>query len=254
MASPGIQIVKLIQLNIWQGRLLPQILTFLQREQPDFLCLQEVYSSSLNTPLLDFFCGLEHMQRAFPEYYSNFSPSYELDVLGQKVGFGNAIVSKFPLADRQSVFISGEFRSYANLDGYIVNTRTLQQATVQLANDKSLTLINHHGFWDKNPLGNDESVEKFQRVADEIAKVTGPIIFAGDMNLKPESPALQPLQEQLIDLTKTNDVRSTLSQFGKVSDVACDHIFVSGDVRIKNFVVSDALVSDHQALVLEFEL
>jgi endonuclease/exonuclease/phosphatase family metal-dependent hydrolase len=36
--------------------------------------------------------------------------------------------------------------------------------------------------------------------------------------------------------------------------VACDYVFTSTDIKIINFGVSDTLVSDHKALILEFEI
>jgi endonuclease/exonuclease/phosphatase family metal-dependent hydrolase len=34
----------------------------------------------------------------------------------------------------------------------------------------------------------------------------------------------------------------------------CDYVFVSDDVKVKEFYASDRLVSDHAALILDFSL
>ncbi len=38
--------MKLIQLNVWMGRLNSLILDFVKNENPDILCLQEAFSST----------------------------------------------------------------------------------------------------------------------------------------------------------------------------------------------------------------
>ncbi|HSD55555.1 MAG TPA: endonuclease/exonuclease/phosphatase family protein [Candidatus Saccharimonadales bacterium] len=68
--------MKLVQLNIWQGRLIDHVATLLKHEQPDIICLQEVYSSKLANPLLPFFAGLERIRAAFPDYHVFFSPTH----------------------------------------------------------------------------------------------------------------------------------------------------------------------------------
>ena len=57
----------------------------------------------------------------------------------------------------------------------------------------------------------------------------------------------------LINHTRENQIKTTLSQLSRVPvDVACDYIFTSRDINIKKFSVSDVLVSDHKALILDF--
>jgi endonuclease/exonuclease/phosphatase family metal-dependent hydrolase len=58
----------------------------------------------------------------------------------------------------------------------------------------------------------------------------------------------------LESLTTAHEVQSTLSKLHFIENVACDHILVSPDIQVKDFRVLDPLASDHQALILEFEL
>lgn len=248
--------MKLIQLNIWQGRLLRQIVDYLRQEQPDFMCLQEVYSSEIDTPLYDFLRSYEHIQAAFPDYHGYFSACYEMSMLGQAFKFGNALFSRYPITDTETIFINNEYQTYKTFAAYVTNTRNLQRATVQLGNGKSFWLINHHAYWDPAPsgVGSEKSKMKMQKVAAIVENSPGPIIFAGDLNVVPASPTMQPIQSILRDLTQTYKLPTTLSQFGKVPNVPCDHVCVSDEVEVRSFAASDALVSDHKALVLDFEL
>lgn len=247
--------MKLIQLNIWQGRLLGQIATFLQDEQPDILCLQEVYSSKLSTPLLPFFSGLERISLALPEGYSTyFSPVSSTQVLGEEVRYGNAILSRYPLTDMETFEINEHFQKVSRQQEMSHNARNLQRVTVQLPRGKELYLLNHHGYWEPSDVGSDITVQKMQKVADIVEHSGRPLILTGDLQIASYSPAMHSLQAQLRDLTQEYTLPTTLSSFGKVKNVACDHICVSNGITVHTFQASDALISDHLALIMEFDL
>ena len=103
-------------------------------------------------------------------------------------------------------------------------------------------------------MGSDKSSLAMQVLADKIKQLTGPILFAGDLNVSYESPAMRLFDNWLEDLTHSYNIQETLSQFGKAKNVACDHILVSPEIKVNSFTVSEELVSDHKALVLEFEI
>ena len=250
--------MKLVQLNIWQGRLLRQAIDLLEDEQPDIICLQEVHSCEQDTsPLFEFFeflQSLEAIQAKFPGYHTFFAPTYDMTILGSKILYGNAVLSRYPIVNQDTFFISGEYRSYQTLEDFELNTRSLQRAIIQLDDGRSLCLLNHHGYWASNPLGSETTVGKMQAVADIIASSPSPLIFAGDLNITPDSPAMQPVHKLLRNLTQENRVATTLSPIRKLPDVACDHICISEGIDVQNFVVSERVVSDHKALILEFSL
>ncbi|QQS18882.1 hypothetical protein IPL68_02370 [Candidatus Saccharibacteria bacterium] len=91
-------------------------------------------------------------------------------------------------------------------------------------------------------------------IADKIKQLDGKIVFVGDLNVDPGTPALQLFDGWLEGLTANHGITNTLSQLAKVQEVACDHIFVNTHVRVQDFRVLDDLVSDHKALLLEFDL
>ena len=135
-----------------------------------------------------------------------------------------------------------------------VNNKNFQIARVDYHANKSLSLINHHAHWKANPVGDEISVERMEFVYDKIISLPRPLIFAGDLNVTTESPAMRVFNGALDDLTATHHVSSTLTELNKAKDVACDHILVSPDISVKKFRVSDMLVSDHTALILEFDV
>lgn len=246
--------MKLLQLNIWQGRLMPQILKLVETVQPDILCLQEVFSSPRQVDMPDnMFSSFEALLTATGFAHSYFSPVFGVEITDTKAEFGNAIISRFPLQNLRTVFTEGSYLPSINADNYVGNTRNLQLAEAVLPGG-ILTLANHHAHWEKIPLGLEVSVEKMKAVAQTISELPRPLILSGDMNVVAESATMQVFNGMLRNLTAENQTKTTLSQLGKASDVACDHILVSQNVQVTSFKVADDLVSDHKALLLEFEI
>src|SRR6185295_10315208 len=97
MAS-GAFCLKLIQLNIWQGKILIAVSRFLKEQDADIVCLQEVFSSDGQIPPLDMLSSLEILQKRLSYPYVYYEPAFSFTVSGLKVRMGNAILSKFPLS------------------------------------------------------------------------------------------------------------------------------------------------------------
>ena len=132
--------VKFICLNLWLGgKLLEQILSFLEREKPDILAVQEVYDSKggleerfRSTAIIKKFCAFK---------YHFFSPSCTAVFPDKKIPAGNAIFSKFPIVDSDTIFT---FSSFAEVDNYEDPTETdfslvprnLQHAKININNVK----------------------------------------------------------------------------------------------------------------------
>lgn len=245
--------MKLIQLNVWMGKILQPALQLIEDEQPDVVCLQEVMDTPEKILIPDLMfnsLGLIKERGGFD--YEFFSPTLEMPIANTRAKFGNAILSKFPLQNMQTFFVHGAFNDDLGRKPHIPNSRNVQTATVAAPNP--FTIVNHHGFWEPTPMGSDVTTIVLHKVHSYIKELPRPLIMAGDFNVIPESNALRIFDSYLEDLTAAHHVDTTLSQLGKVSGVACDHIFVSPEVRVKTFQVNQRLVSDHLALVLEFDV
>lgn len=246
--------MKLLQLNIWEGKLLKEVLAFIEQEKPDILCLQEVFSCEGDIKLPDMmFNSLQLIQERTGFEYSFFSSVLTAQYAGVPADFGIATLSRYPLQNKKSIFTHGTYNPHQTTANYVPNTRILQLCEVAIG-ERSFNLANHHGHRELDPLGNEVSIEKMQLIKSNLEPLAKPLIFSGDLNIKSESPAMRVFDGFLEDLTATHKVDTTLSELGKVSDVACDHILTSGDVKVADFRVAEDLVSDHKALVLEFDL
>ena len=246
--------MKLLQLNAWMGRLTPQIVSLIQQEQPDIITAQEVFDVDGPVVFPDNMVNVfQQIQSAGAFEHTYFSPAWGMEIAHQHATFGNAIFSKFPLEEKETVFTHGSYNSDLTPGTRVENTRNAQFVRV-MAGDKPLWLVNHHAHWELTPQGSETSVARMQIVRDKIANLPGTKIFAGDFNVLPGTPTLQLFDGMLEDSTDTYKLTTTLSKFGKVTDVACDHVLVSPEIHVQNFHVLEELVSDHKALLLEFDI
>lgn len=249
--------MKLVQLNIWQGKIAIAVERFLKQQDADIVCLQEVFSSDLFVPALDNLSVLEILQKELNYPHVYFEPTYSFSINGINTRFGNAILSKFPLQDRRCVFTSGEYHFVENwrhhIDHYHGNTRNALICNVQ-SPAGNFSLVNHHAFWAATELGNEQSVGAMQKLVTEIRDIKEPLIVSGDLNVSTESPVMRLFDGWLEDLTAAHDLNDTLTEFGKVRNVACDHILISRDVSVASFQKSPAVVSDHSPLILDFNI
>ncbi len=247
--------MKLLQINVWMGRLSRQLATLIERENPDIITAQEVFSSDGMVGLPDnTFHILDIMKQSGRYEHSYFSPFYEAEYAGVTVGCGNAILSKQPFATQDTFFTHGELAAYDKAAVFESNIRNAQHVTIELPGKQLLHIINHHGYWEPDPVGSEKSVRSMQVVVDAIQKLSGAIVFAGDLNVNPNTPAMQLFDGLLEDLTGRHNITNTMSILGKLQGVAPDHILVNGAVHTQDFRVLDDLASDHLPLVLEFDV
>lgn len=248
--------MKLIQLNIWQGRILRHVTHFLEKEQPDIVCLQEVYSTPDPVRWWDSFSALEAMQRSLPYMQWFFAPLYSFEVQGRKVTAGNAIGSRFPISQQKVMFTTGHFTD-VNEDP-ISNVRNVQTCQLELKDGKTLSVANHHAYWDKNPAGTPDSVRCMQQVKEAVDQLPVPKVLCGDMNVRPESETMQLFKGSLANLTEIHKLTTTLTQVGAAFDrdniVPCDHVLISPEISVQKFYASEKIISDHKALVLLFDV
>lgn len=242
--------MKLLQLNMWAGRLEPQISALVKQEAPDILCLQE--AMNIHGRTAGFFVSLEQLQELSGHEYLFSSPVLSFNFMRRTASYGNAVLSRYPLDQQETVFTNLQHVDNYDEDGDY-NIRNLQHAVADI-NGTTVHLLNHHGHHvagHKN--GNADTLRQCQMIADYIDKLEGPIILAGDFNLAPHSESLELLNSRLKNLSIEYKLLTTRTNLTHKTEV-CDYIFVSDGVTVNDFHALDEIVSDHKALLLDFEI
>lgn len=243
--------MKLMQLNAWGGRLEPQIANLIKSEQPDILCLQEAISFSGEGSGL--FITIENIQELSGLSFAAFAPVFSFSYMKSTAKFGNCILSRFPIQETKTVFTHLEHKDNFMWGEDSANVRNFVHASIDVKSTVC-NIVTHHGFWVPNHKdGNSETLQQTKIIADYCQELAGPTILTGDFNLVPESASIKQISTVLTNLTQKYGLATTRTALTHKTE-ACDYVFVSDDVNVQDFKALDEVVSDHQALVLEFEL
>ena len=244
--------MKIIQVNIWQGKLGQQLIDFLDHQKPDFVCMQEVNDLSGRSGY-KFFATLDEIKQAGGFAYSAMSASYSSRYMERELEYGNAILSHLPIASQETVFTNGKYKKHFDIISDDGNIRNLQHITVKVGS-QDLHILNHHGYRiPETKAGNEVTVKSMQTIVGVIEKLDGAVILCGDFNLAPDSQSIGIVSKRLRNLSTENGLTRTYSKLSIV-DAVCDYIFINDQIKIQRFEMSETLVSDHKALIMEFEL
>lgn len=232
------------------GKVEGNLRRFLENNDFDVICMQEVFASQSREQHLSRLCfDLSQIVKVSRLEYAFFSPNWSFDMVGGDCMLGNLILSRIPFLKTTSEFINGKYDEHIMLGATPANNLNIQIA--QLEN--GFTIANHHGFWRPNPIGDEETIKAFAKVGEIVKKLEGPVVMCGDLNIIHESPAMRSL-DFMCDLTHENQVPTTLSGLKYDGPVPCDHILINDQVEVENFTVYPDLVSDHLALSAEVKL
>lgn len=255
--------MKIIQINGWLGRLNAPLVRFIEKESPEIVCLQEAFRPmDKDLPTFHDQYGFvdEIQQKAgIPNLY--FAPAWGFEMAGIVMDVGNAILSKLPLLDEHELHVNNNYYVAKSASDYQRNTRVFQSASIQVDNYRKITIANHQGYLaGAHASGDTVSVSMMEKVSKALSTLPRPLIFCGDLNVGPNTPTIAALHSSgLRNLTVESNVKTTLSPVHRApepdrSSVVCDYILVSSDISVEKFYVSDEVVSDHKALILDFNI
>ncbi|RUR19652.1 endonuclease/exonuclease/phosphatase family protein [Legionella sp. km535] len=241
--------MKLITLNIWGGHLRNPLLKFIHNNRDiDIFCLQEVYYNAHRT-LADkereiSFNIFSDLQRLLPNHYAIFKPAVE-NVYGIAILIKNNIdiISEGEINIHQKQHYPGIGHNH---------DRNLQWIECEI-NYKPYSILNVHGLWNgKGKKDTPERLNQSHRIRQFMDTLNTPKILCGDFNLRPDTESMHILEEGMINLVKTNNIRSTRTRFYTKEEKFADYILTSPEIKINQFRVMDDEVSDHSPLLLDF--
>lgn len=242
--------MRLLQLNIWGGRLMDSVIELVQVLDPTIICLQEVISTEV--PMV--FGTLQDLVRASEFPHTSFAPTFHFTVMGEDAEFGNAILSRYPISNQETVFFNLEYTADFSFSTHDYNIRNFQRVDVE-SPDGVVHVINYHGLQvpaHKN--GNEQTDKHLLRLADYVEPLAAePTVVVGDFNLAPTSSSLVPLNQRMTNHCIEAGIESTRTRLTRKKEV-CDYIFTTSAVVASDFSVAGEVVSDHCALVVDFEI
>lgn len=253
--------LKFISLNLWFGGILfDDIVQFLKQENADIVVLQEVFHSD-DKKLPVHYRSIESLQKFLDYPYYDFAPAvYDKFPWGSVLN-GNAVLSKYPIIDRNVTFFDRELdmqnpRSPFDPEFYPVTPRNLQQATLQ-TQAGNLNIFNFQGVWD---MDGDKVSPQRQKMSDTIMKaIEGKqnVIVAGDTNAKHTNPVMRKIETRLTNVfgdTLTSSFNMKRKENPGYASAVVDMVYADKNFEVIEYRCPDVDISDHLPLIVEFKL
>lgn len=257
--------MQLISLNIWGGKAFPQLMDFIERsaDSTDIFCFQEVFHSpsGIRESHGARMNILDDISAALPDFVCYFSPLQDhFDIAGHVnfdvlLGQATFVRKTIEVESEGSIFVYRERNSGLDITNIPTNVQYLRFTV----NGKQFTVCNFHGIaFPGHKLDTPERIAQSEKLREFLDKESGAKILCGDFNLLPDTKSITLLEETMVNLIKKYNIHETRgrlsSYYGKPGQQHfADYVFVSPDVRVLNFKVPDAGVSDHEPMILEFE-
>lgn len=246
--------MKLITLNIWGGKVFEPLMNFfkMRAEDTDIFCLQEVFNnppqikSKVQTKVAkeDIYKDIAEVLKDFDGYFAPTQDGEESLTIFVKKKFGvQEIADQFVYRWRNA------------MEGNDASTYGINvQYTKFSKSEKNYMVCNLHGHWTPNFKGdNPARLEQSQNIKKMLDNFKGAKILCGDFNVAPDTKSMEILETSMTNLVKKYKVATTRSHFYTKEHKFADYILVSPEIQVKKFEVIQDVVSDHLALMLEFD-
>ncbi|MDO6965011.1 endonuclease/exonuclease/phosphatase family protein [Rhizobium alvei] len=267
--------VRILSLNAWGGRVHEPLIPYLAGAGADILCLQEiVHTPAAPSGWLDYRDGdlvlpqrarlFEEVAAAVPNHRGWLSPSARgtlEDEVGRpypsEFGIATFVSNRLSVIEQAVAFIHGDFSA----SGWGEHPRPRNAHALRLYDGytgRIFTIIQLHGL--RDPVGKADTpartaqAERLASLVDRFRRLGEAMIVCGDFNLLPDSKTFEMLSERgLTELITTRGFSDTRTSYYAKAGRYADYLLVSPEAAIVRFdVVAEPEVSDHRALVLDF--
>ena len=250
--------MKILQINAWCGRIKDGLTNYIKKENPDIICMQEaVWCDDVRA---DNYVRrnadtVNKIKEECGYIYISAVPNWGLEMFGGEfiIQNGIAIFSRIPIVEEEKKLVYSEYSVRSSLSNIIEPAAEHGYYAQKVVLENGLVVVNYHGYWQKDPMGNDTSVECMRKVADMKHDEERPVVLCGDLNLTYKAPAMREL-DFLTDLTAKNGVKTTLRNLRFEAEVDCDHILINDKVECVDYSLHDDMVSDHLTLTVDLNL
>ena len=270
------ELIKIVSLNAWGGQCWAPLSDWLQRLDPDVLCLQEVIRAPVPSPeWLAYTDAYRHLQqradlfadvsRLLPHHLARFAPAargFLYDTAQQPVlsehGLGQWVAPHLAWTTQWQGFVHGAFRHNGWGDEPV--PRAIQVSKLHTKTGKPFVVAHLHGL--RDPAGKGDTAARtaqWRATVQAIQSVRAPqdpVILAGDLNILPDSDAFEifatlGLSDQI---TARGHIDTRTSLYKKPQRYA-DYILTCANTHIVDLSVpAQPEVSDHRPLILTIEL
>ena len=230
--------MKVIFLNVWQGKIRDKLAQFLksQSHSTDIFCFQEAYEETKSL--------LRNCLPSFQEITATKPMAFSDNFFDQATYVGKSI----PILQSE-ILLKEENETGL---GLTIHARHKEH---------DFFICNFHGqtyLGEDNKLDSSIRLVQSEKIINSLQDKTGLKIIGGDFNILPEAESIRMFRENgYRDLIKEFKISTTRNRLAldlyPKKQYFSDYCFASPDVKIKNFSVPNIEISDHLPLILELE-
>lgn len=251
--------LKFLQINVFKGKFLDELVSFIKETDPDICAMQEVSSGKIN-----FYMGTQNTFEILKERLGWNAVFYsDVEIVDDPLSlFGNAVFSKYPILKSNVVPLKTfrpvtlfEFNNNPN-DIWADLPRHMLDATVDFSG-MQIHAVSVHGRRVVPPIDSPESTRQAKLMTKYLKSLGGePFIVGGDFNMPPETEVIKIMETVSGNLMADSGVKQTLNP--KVHELGekgylVDFIFTSKHFKKISLDVPQVTVSDHLPVVAELE-
>ncbi len=248
---------KFIQVNMYKGKYLNELIQFLTDEDPDFISLQEVSGGADNLcedRNISLFVYLKDQLSLFG------SEKHDYDLIDVSGYMGNAVLSKHKLIDTKVIplksYVQIDLKTSKDQNFWPNGPRHLLDCTFTV-DGSYIHAMSVHGAWTAPPADTDETLRQAGIIADYLKNTNEPFLLGGDFNNVIQSKTIGLISEVSNNFLLNSGILETTNP--KVHKIAprgylIDFIFASRDIKLKKLTVPRITVSDHLPVIAEVEV
>jgi endonuclease/exonuclease/phosphatase family metal-dependent hydrolase len=253
--------VWLLQLNMFHGKYLAELIRFLKKNQFDIIMLQEVSGGKLTQNKVKN--TFQTLQKKL-EYQGVLGIDWTLP--GDNKDYnGNAIFCKksIDIQGGEKVWLRksrGTKNTGSGALKSISNPRSVLSVNAQI-NGKPLKFITTHLVRGPDNLDTKYKLNQTKKLYKYLKTVKIPFILTGDFNVTPNTKLIKNLDKLGANLTRKYKLKNTLNHRVHYArhlfppGIAVDYIYTHPKIRVKKFrLIDKPTLSDHFGLALEFEI
>ncbi len=156
--------------------------------------------------------------------------------------YGNALISKYPINDVEFIPISVPEKLRVGHNYY--EDRVIIAAKISVDGELLTVLVTHFG------LNDDEKDKGVEAILEYKSKCRSPVIFMGDLNIKPDSAYYAELNSVFND-TAESASGNLCTYPSTCPKYKIDYIFCNDKCNVTHAFVPELCVSDHRPYVAD---
>ncbi len=249
--------LKIIQVNIYKGKYLGDLVKFLKKEDADVVTMQEVTKGDLGLDGAgaDSFNVIKSALGLNGFFNNDF---VIFDMPGSM--HGNAVLSKFPIIStgviRLNKFDAMNLKDFNDQAKFPYFPRSIAQANLDV-NGVEVAAMSVHGAWTAPPTDTPEVLRQAEMIANHLRSFGNePFLLGGDFNMPPQMKVIEKINSVAQNFMRGSGIIQTTNP--KVHKIAprgylIDYIFASKHFKLGSIKAPEVLVSDHLPVVAEVE-